>query len=143
RRWQRPGEQCELRAGVSQQLARPPRHRWGRGPDPDVYRRIRLVPGRRRRPDQHGTGNRSASPGRYEALAWREGRRLVQPPRIRHARRGRQQRMARAGHRRGVRPAVEGERRERMTILDETYTLSNDVTIPKLGLGTWFIDDDE
>ncbi len=29
-----------------------------------------------------------------------------------------------------------------MTILDETYTLSNDVIIPKLGLGTWFIDDD-
>lgn len=28
-----------------------------------------------------------------------------------------------------------------MTILDETYTLSNDVEIPKLGLGTWFIDD--
>ncbi|MET3934716.1 aldo/keto reductase [Arthrobacter sp. OAP107] len=29
-----------------------------------------------------------------------------------------------------------------MTILNETYTLSNDVTVPKLGLGTWFIDDD-
>lgn len=28
-----------------------------------------------------------------------------------------------------------------MSILDETYTLSNDVEIPKLGLGTWFIDD--
>ncbi|ROQ60254.1 diketogulonate reductase-like aldo/keto reductase [Streptomyces sp. 840.1] len=28
-----------------------------------------------------------------------------------------------------------------MTILDETYTLSNGVAIPKLGLGTWFIDD--
>jgi diketogulonate reductase-like aldo/keto reductase len=28
-------------------------------------------------------------------------------------------------------------------ILNETYTLSNDVTIPKLGLGTWFIDDDK
>ncbi len=27
-------------------------------------------------------------------------------------------------------------------ILNETYTLSNDVTIPRLGLGTWFIDDD-
>ena len=27
--------------------------------------------------------------------------------------------------------------------LNETYTLSNDVTIPKLGLGTWFIDDDK
>jgi diketogulonate reductase-like aldo/keto reductase len=25
-------------------------------------------------------------------------------------------------------------------ILEETYTLSNDVEIPKLGLGTWFID---
>jgi diketogulonate reductase-like aldo/keto reductase len=24
--------------------------------------------------------------------------------------------------------------------LEETYTLSNDVEIPKLGLGTWFID---
>jgi len=30
-----------------------------------------------------------------------------------------------------------------MGILDETYTLSNGVAIPKLGLGTWFIDDDE
>lgn len=29
-----------------------------------------------------------------------------------------------------------------MTILDETYTLSNGVEMPKLGLGTWFIDDD-
>ncbi|EPQ73147.1 aldo/keto reductase [Mycobacterium marinum] len=29
-----------------------------------------------------------------------------------------------------------------MTILNETYTLSNGVSIPKLGLGTWFIDDD-
>ncbi|MQY22721.1 aldo/keto reductase [Nocardia macrotermitis] len=28
-------------------------------------------------------------------------------------------------------------------ILHETYTLSNDVRIPKLGLGTWFIDDDK
>jgi diketogulonate reductase-like aldo/keto reductase len=28
-------------------------------------------------------------------------------------------------------------------ILNETYTLSNQVTIPKLGLGTWFIDDDK
>jgi diketogulonate reductase-like aldo/keto reductase len=26
-------------------------------------------------------------------------------------------------------------------ILNETYTLNNDVQIPKLGLGTWFIDD--
>ncbi|KAA0108879.1 aldo/keto reductase [Mycolicibacterium sp. P1-5] len=30
-----------------------------------------------------------------------------------------------------------------MSILNETYTLSNDVSIPKLGLGTWFIDDDK
>lgn len=30
-----------------------------------------------------------------------------------------------------------------MGILNETYTLSNDVAIPKLGLGTWFIDDDK
>lgn len=28
-------------------------------------------------------------------------------------------------------------------ILDETYTLSNGVTIPKLGLGTWMIEDDK
>ena len=28
-------------------------------------------------------------------------------------------------------------------ILNETYTLANDVKIPKLGLGTWFIDDDK
>lgn len=28
-------------------------------------------------------------------------------------------------------------------ILNETYTLANEVTIPKLGLGTWFIDDDK
>jgi diketogulonate reductase-like aldo/keto reductase len=28
-------------------------------------------------------------------------------------------------------------------ILNETYTLANDVLIPKLGLGTWFIDDDK
>ena len=27
-------------------------------------------------------------------------------------------------------------------ILNETYTLSNGVEIPKIGLGTWFIDDD-
>ena len=28
-------------------------------------------------------------------------------------------------------------------ILNETYTLANGVAIPKLGLGTWFIDDDK
>lgn len=28
-------------------------------------------------------------------------------------------------------------------ILNETYTLGNGMTIPKLGLGTWFIDDDK
>src|SRR5689334_7568959 len=28
-------------------------------------------------------------------------------------------------------------------IVNDTYTLSNEVTIPKLGLGTWFIDDDK
>ena len=28
-------------------------------------------------------------------------------------------------------------------IKDEKYTLSNGVAIPKLGLGTWFIPDDE
>ncbi len=27
-------------------------------------------------------------------------------------------------------------------ILQETYRLENGVQIPKLGLGTWFIDDD-
>ena len=29
-----------------------------------------------------------------------------------------------------------------MTVLNETYTLSNGVTIPKLGLGTWMIGND-
>ena len=29
-----------------------------------------------------------------------------------------------------------------MTILNETYTLSNGVKIPKLGLGAWMIDND-
>ena len=29
-----------------------------------------------------------------------------------------------------------------MSILNETYTLTDGVSIPKLGLGTWFIDDD-
>lgn len=28
-------------------------------------------------------------------------------------------------------------------IFEETYTLSNNIQIPKLGLGTWFIDDDK
>lgn len=28
-------------------------------------------------------------------------------------------------------------------VLNETYTLSNGVKIPTLGLGTWFIDDDK
>ena len=28
-------------------------------------------------------------------------------------------------------------------MLKETYTLNNGVAIPKLGLGTWFIDDDK
>ena len=27
-------------------------------------------------------------------------------------------------------------------ILEETYTLSNGIEIPKLGLGTWFIDNE-
>lgn len=30
-----------------------------------------------------------------------------------------------------------------MTILNETYMLTNGIAIPKLGLGTWFIDDDK
>jgi diketogulonate reductase-like aldo/keto reductase len=30
-----------------------------------------------------------------------------------------------------------------MTILNDTYTLANGIAIPKLGLGTWFIDDDQ
>ena len=28
-------------------------------------------------------------------------------------------------------------------ILEETYTLSNGIEIPKLGLGTWLIDNDD
>lgn len=28
-------------------------------------------------------------------------------------------------------------------VLNETLTLSNGVKIPKLGLGTWFVDDDK
>jgi diketogulonate reductase-like aldo/keto reductase len=32
---------------------------------------------------------------------------------------------------------------ENKMMLNETYTLSNGVKIPKLGLGTWFIDDDK
>lgn len=30
-----------------------------------------------------------------------------------------------------------------MTILNDTYTLANGVQVPKLGVGTWFIDDDQ
>lgn len=30
-----------------------------------------------------------------------------------------------------------------MSVIEEKYTLSNGVEIPKLGLGTWFIDDDK
>ena len=30
-----------------------------------------------------------------------------------------------------------------MTTLNETYTLSNGVEIPKLGLGTWMIEDND
>lgn len=29
-----------------------------------------------------------------------------------------------------------------MTVLQETYKLGNDVQIPKLGFGTWLIDND-
>lgn len=32
---------------------------------------------------------------------------------------------------------------DKTSIFEETYPLSNGVTIPKLGLGTWFIPDDE
>ena len=32
---------------------------------------------------------------------------------------------------------------DNMNIFDEVYTLSNEVKIPKLGLGTWFIPDDQ
>src|SRR4051794_6972616 len=35
------------------------------------------------------------------------------------------------------------DRSTRTMILDETYTLSNGLDIPKLGLGTWFIDNDD
>ena len=30
-----------------------------------------------------------------------------------------------------------------MSVIEEKYTLSNGVEIPKLGLGTWFVDDDK
>jgi len=33
--------------------------------------------------------------------------------------------------------------KDRHVILQETYTLTNGIDIPKLGLGTWFIDDDD
>ena len=41
-------------------------------------------------------------PGRHQALARRKGRLVVLPPGLHHPRRGCQQRMARAGHRRGL-----------------------------------------
>lgn len=37
----------------------------------------------------------------------------------------------------------EHKEERKMNILQETYTLSNGVKIPKLGLGTWFIQDDQ
>ena len=85
-------------------------------------RRVRLVPGRGRGPRQPGAGNGDPRPGRHEALARREGRLVVLPRGLHHPGRGRQQRMARARHRRGVRRAAE-ERRERMTILNEKQAI--------------------
>lgn len=37
---------------------------------------------------------------------------------------------------------MEKEKGESM-VLDESFELYNGVTIPKIGLGTWFIDDDK
>jgi diketogulonate reductase-like aldo/keto reductase len=39
-------------------------------------------------------------------------------------------------------PRIQAQQEDTVVMLEETYTVANGLEIPKLGLGTWFIDDD-